>query len=638
MRCRPNGIPWLVLLGATGLCLMGEASNENPLAFELESGKSQSITWPWPVTDANLANPSGYFPATPPKHRIVERMAVRNAGDTGIRNPKLTINGQDYLTVNSVLGALGLEPPVSLESIFSAWKERRVHATSGMKENGRAIDVLRAFGVTLCGDDSKALADIITGLGGTARPMRLVGHVAYEYSLGGETAVVDGDQNIFYTRLDNTTPASEDDIRQDPLLALRARVFGRQMPYQLSASWMNTSRFDQLDKTLQEPRKARTKSSEVDWELLPGESIEFDPTSDALPDVYATAPDMAKNPILREAVIAVKVHLDLATRKHRGDRTISLPFPAVSWLDANSAAQPLIPNDGKLAYEVALADSMPDRLVVICQAAKAMFPGLPLTTNDVEFSSVTANGKLSLEWKLNPSAPALQPVPAPAFKFGDHLPLGVPVVSVEEHGADAVWWQVSDDSGFARVLGNFDVVQKPLDVIRIASPIETTFFTRGRKFFFRIKQQIDGVWSEWSAPVAFKVNGPAAPTGASATATDGKCVVTWTPSNDEVWIFGSNRMDFVPEIFSSIEPTRLKNNVISASIENKNLLLKTPGTAGRAEVPAFAFYRLIAHQGGMLSVPSALVRTQPPDDLPGSILQNQHKKPATDIATPVPLQ
>jgi len=638
MRCRPSGIPWLVLVGATGLCAMGEASNDNPLAFELESGKSQTITWPWPVTDANLANPSGYFPAAPPKHRIVERVTVRNAGDTGIRNPKLTINGQDHLTVNSVLGALGLESPVSLDSIFSAWKERRVHDTSGMKENGRAIDVLRAFGVTLCGDDSKALADIITGLGGTARPMRLIGHVAYEYSLGGETAVVDGDQNIFYTRLDNSTPASEDDLRADPLLVLRARVFGRQMPYQLAASWMNASRFDQLDKTTPEPRKARTKTSEVDWELLPGEWIEFDPTSDALTGIYAASPEVANNPILREAVIAVKFHVHLAARRSRGDRALSLPFPAVSWLDADGAAQPLIPNDGKLAYDVTLTDSMPDRLVVHCQAAKAIFPGLPLATNDVEFSSVTANSKLSLEWKLNTAAPALRPVPPPAVKIGDHLPFGVPVVSVDGQGADALWWQVSDDSGFDHVLGNFDVVQKPSDVIRIASPIETTFFTRSRTFFFRIKQQVGGVWSGWSEPVAFDVNGPAAPTGARATATDGKCVVTWNPSNDEVWIFGSNRMDFVPEIFSLIDPTRLENNVISASIENKNLLLKTPGTAGRAEVPAFAFYRLIAHQRGMLSVPSALVRTQPPDDLPASILQNQHQKPATDIATPISLQ
>ncbi|MFY8215875.1 MAG: hypothetical protein ACOVMP_04660, partial [Chthoniobacterales bacterium] len=335
MHFRPSGIQsllaGLVLAVANGLCAIGEPSQNDLLAFDLESGKSRTITWPWPVTDANLANPAGYFPAAPPKHRIVERVTIRNASDTGVRNPKLTINGQDYLTVNSALGALGLENPVSLKSVFSAWKERRVHATSGMKENGRAIDVLRVFGVTLCGDDSKALADIVTGLGGTARPMRLIGHVAYEYSLGGETAVVDGDQNIFYTRLDNTTPASEEDIRTDPLLALRARVFGRQMPYQLAAAWMNTSRFDQLDETIPEPRKARTKTSEVDWELLPGEWVEFDPTLNALTDVYAASPDLAKKPILREAVIAVKFHVDLAARRSRGDRTIPLPFPGVLW-------------------------------------------------------------------------------------------------------------------------------------------------------------------------------------------------------------------------------------------------------------------------------------------------------------------
>jgi len=629
------GLAFVWLSGHTALAI---PALDISLSVAIKSGETRLLTWQSPVTDANLENPAGYFPAAPQEFRVIERLTIRNTGDTAIKNPKLTINGRDFLTVDSLPGALGLSHPIALAGIYSAWKERRAHATSGMPENSSAIEVLRTFGVTLCGDDSKALAEIVLGLGGSVTPVRLIGHVAYEYCLNGITAVLDADQNIFYIRLDNQTPATEEDLRQDPFLAVRARVFGSQMPYQLASSWMNAARFAHLASKDKKPKKQTPPAPVLEWELLPGEWLEFFPTSNELPAVYAESPELAKNPILRESVIAVKFHPDLDVRRQRGDTTIRLPFPAVAWVNPDGSSATVIGEQDKLTYEVEIPSPMADGMALICQAAKGMFPGLPLRSNSLVFASAAPNGVLALDWTLNPSASKLQPSPPPTVTIDATLHLGVPVMSIDAPRSAAIWWQVSADSEFDHVMGNFDVLQKPSASIRIASPIETTYFNPGTEYFFRSKQQIAGVWSDWSESVGFQVDRPASPIDGAATQSNGKAVVTWEACADEIWIFGSNRMDFVAEIYSVIEPTRIENNMIVESVENKNLVVKVPGNAACAEVPALSFYRLIAHRAGRLSVPSPLIHTDPIDALPASTLQNQHQKPATDIATPVQLR
>lgn len=625
------------LIGISQGSAQGAADAIPPIALDIKSKQSRKITWQLPVTDAQLENPNGYFPAMAPAHRVIDRVVIRNAGNSSIKNPMLTINGRGFVTVNSVVGALGLESPVSLTSIFSKWKERRVHASSGLMENGRGIEVLRAFGVTLCGDDSKAMAEIVTGLGGTARLVRLVGHVACEYSLHGVTAVMDGDQNIFYTRLDHATPATEDDIRRDPLLALRMRVFGRQMPYHLPASWMNTSRFDHQDETIFPSVKVPTPDPDLHWELLPGESLEFFPTSDALPAVYAATAKSAENPILRESVIAVKFHVDLAARKRRGDASITLPFPAVALMPADGRTVPLMKTGDSLTYEIELPDGPENRVMVLCQAAKGMFPGLPLASNRVTFSSASGSGPLAVEWLIHPSSTTLRPTPPPVVSRSNVQHVGIPVMTVDAAGADWIWWQVSEHETFESVMSNFDSLQKPTAMIRLATPIETTFFFPHRMYYFRAKQRVGGVWSRWSDPVAFTVTRPDAPKNISVDQNRELTTLSWQPHDDEIWIYGSDRMDFLPEHFSTIEPTRIENNRIVESKKNQNLLVKTSGKSGRSQVPRRSFYRLVSHREGRLSIPSELIHAPVSDALPASILLNVHQRPSTDVATPVTL-
>jgi len=636
---------WVILMLVLGAMAYGSTPGTAgeiappPLTFEISAGSSKRVTWQTEVTDADLINPSGYFPAELSQYRLVERVTIENSGDTMIRNPVLVINGREFLTVNDPIAGLGLPPSATLSEIFAAWKERRVHASTGLTANAHVLEVLRTFGVTLCGDDSKCLAELVIAAGGAARPATVSGHVVYEYSLGNETAVIDGDQNTIYLRLDNSTLANESDLKSDPFLVTRTKVFGRQMPFQLASAWMNSARFDRHVSVVKSPRKSVTVATGVNWELLPGEVVEFFPSATSLPKLLARDSGFEQNPILRESVITVAFHLDAKARMRLGD-PIDLPFPAVAFFDRDGNMVPIERGGDGPQYSVVIPGDAGDAVIVLCQAAKGMFPGLPERANLVRFDAEKASdAKLTLTYHLNRSGVSASAVSAPKVRIHAEPHLGLPVFQIESAGADVLWWQLSDSPTFRRVLPNFDRVQPSVDMLRIATPIETSFFSPERQWFFRAKHRVNGVWSAWNDAIAFTVAKPAAPERVQVGLADSDAAeLTWKAAEGEVWIFGSDRMDFLPEIVSNVHPLRIENSAIRESTPNRNLLAKVAGGEGSSEVPRFAFYRLVAQKDGRFSVPSKLVAT--PRDLrlrPASVLQNLHEPPATDIAVPVAL-
>jgi hypothetical protein len=610
-----------------------------PVTFEISAGSSKRVTWQTGVTDAELINPAGYFPAERSQYRLVERVTIQNSSDAIIRNPVLVINGRDFLTVNDPFAALGLSPDATLSQLFAIWKERRVHASTGLKANALVLEVLRTFGVTLCGEDSKCLADLVIAAGGSARAVPVSGHVVYEFSLRNETAVIDGDQNTIYLRLDNSTLANESDLKSDPFLVTRTKVFGRQMPFQLASAWMNSARFDRQVSEVKAARKSQPVSPDVNWEFLPGEGVEFFSSATALPTILSRDSVVGKNPILRESVIAVAFHLDAKARMRRGN-TINLPFPAVALVDGEGNVESIDRDSDGPQYSVVIPSDAEGDLTVLCQAAKGMFPGLPERVNLVRFDAEKSNdAALTLTYHLNRSGVSASSVPAPKVQIHAEPHHGLPVFQIESVGADALWWQLSDSETFCRVLPNFDRVQTSVEMLKIATPIETSFFSPGRQWFFRAKHRVNGVWSVWNDAIAFTVAKPAAPDGVQVSVAHPEAAeLTWDTTDGDVWIFGSDRMDFLPEIYSNIDSGRIENSAIRESTPNSNLLAKVAGGDGHAELPRFAFYRLVTQKDGRFSVPSGLVSTPADQRLrPATVLQNSHEPPATDIAVPVAL-
>lgn len=576
------------------LLLTPDFADSRSLQADLGPRQSAHVRLESAIDDAHLANPPGYSIPEPPVARVVERIVIENTGRSPIRNPDVRLNGRPLLPVADPLLALGLENPDGPLALFDTWRERRVHGTSNLHANREPLAVLQAFGATFCGDDSRALGAIAISCGAEVRFARLNGHSVAEHRWRDEWVLIDGDQNAFYLRWDNRAPASEADILADPLLALRTKIYGRHAHWDAAIAWQNTSRFEFVAPAAKQ-KKLKLKDAPIprDWELLPSEKLIVHlARSPGL--TQAASDDLRKSPALLSALCLVELNTQ------RRDR-FTLPFPAQS-----SSA-------GELIYEV---EPPGHTASIFCQAARAQFPHLRSGENTL---TSRCDGALRVTFETHESdLPAVAP-PVVKPLAPDRL-----AFEVAAKNADRVWWQVDADPEFRLVPPNFDRVQEFTSRITLDSPLEETFLSPGRTYFARAKVRSHGVWSDWSAPVAFSVRKPEQPIlERIEPQPDGRVRVRWRTTAGEMLVFGSERIDFLPEIYGPIEPTHIENNALRESRPNRNLLATVPSAAGEALVPACACYRFVARDSGALSVPSALTR------LPGRtarVLQNRHFK------------
>ncbi len=568
-----------------------------PVAVELRDSRPATIVLESAVDDAHLANPPGYFPVEPPVARIVERIVIENAGSAPIRDPDVRLNGQPLLPLPDPLAAFGLKDAKDLFALFTAWRDRRIHGSTDLDANRDPLEVMRTFGATFCGDDARALGAITIPHGGEVRFARLNGHSAAEHRVNGEWALLDGDQNAIYLRWDNSTPASAADIVADPMLALRTKIYGRHANWEAPTAWQNASRFEFLEtskpvKTLRLKHPPRPRN----WELLPGEKIVIH--LDRGPEAALGATEgLRRDAALRSAACLVEFQANAVARHGK----VTLPFAL-----AGATGEPV--------YEAA-AEGGP----ILCQAARAQFPSLRTGRN-----VVTGPGILRVSFETRETV--RQAVPPPRIEVAAGLP-GVPRFKLEAGVSDLLWWQIGADREFRLVPPNLDRVAASAPQAGPPGELDATFLSPGGEYFFRAKVRREGVWSDWSEPVAFRVNKPVQPHLESVERlVDGNVRVRWKPmAAGEMMIFGSDRLDFLPEIFAGVEPTRIENGAVREGRPARNLLATVAASQGAAIVPARGVYRMIARASGAISVPSALGRLA---GAPVRVLQNRHEKAA----------
>jgi len=91
--------------------------------------------------------------------------------------------------------------------------------------------------------------------------------------------------------------------------------------------------------------------------------------------------------------------------------------------------------------------------------------------------------------------------------------------------------------------------------------------------------------------------------------SDDQIRLSWDAKNlGEVayMIFGSDRKDFVPDVYSACQITKMKDKKTTATEPNENYVVSTRAT--HITLPyEFYFYRIVARLGNALSTPSALV-------------------------------
>lgn len=169
-------------------------------------------------------------------------------------------------------------------------------------------------------------------------------------------------------------------------------------------------------------------------------------------------------------------------------------------------------------------------------------------------------------------------------------------------------WQISDNSSFDRIIPNFYKQESGKTSI---DALSNTFLNPGHVYYFRQK----ATGEEWSAPISFRVIKPEAIQSIYFEVGE-PLKITWKGEPDtRYWVFASNAIDFVPQIYSEEQLNGLDENgaISTGAIEN----LMTITEENQIVVDdSLCFYRIIAERRGAFSVPSPIIHVYSRDQVP----------------------
>ena len=580
-----------------------------PLTLALRAGRAAEVVIASPVDDRNFQDPRGYAAHGPASRHFQKRLTLTNTGPVPLSGRLLVINGQDWSGAESLRASLRLpaEPGTLMPRLFTFWREQNSHASSGTDASKEPAPMLNFWGFGLCGETTSSLTRLATSYGIPARKITLNGHVAAEYFYDHAWHILDADQNVCYPRLDNRSLASAAELRADPFLGRRAKVFGRHARMEPVGPAANTALFEFIDPREEKTIKLKTPLAPLREEtLFPGEQLIFH--ADQAPERPSGSSDLSKWTDVREAALCVvELVIDPAARRTAaGGIVITTAYPILNAIN-HATGETFPAPSGEPVFQIAVKSPTPgERISVFCQRSRASLPRLLKGRNTVLLRAGDKRGAATLAAEIELPEKVIVPTATASLA---HTATG-PEFSIQaDPGADLLWWQIAATDDFKFVAPNFDAVA-PFTGKLTFDPLTATFFNPDQSYFFRVKARREGVWSEWSAPLAFRVDKPPRPAPTAAKVAGGRLRLSWPDAGAgaEYLVFGSNRLDFLPELFAADEIVALRNAGVTASRPNKNLL----ATVTKPEIeldPAFHFHRVITRRAGALSVPGDLVVT-----------------------------
>jgi len=578
------------------------------LSVPLTAGQPVEVVIDSAVDDRNFEDPRGYNYHGQATRVFARRLTLTNTGSTPLTGQLLVAQGQDW-TRAETLPASFVSPSGSrarMLGLFAFWRDHISHADSDAPGGKEPLALLNFWSYALCGDTTAALTRLAAVYGVAARKIPLNGHVAAEYFFDDGWHILDSDQNVAYLRLDNRTLASAADLRADPLLARRTKVFGRYAVMDIAASAFNTSLHEFIEPKEEKPVAQKTPPLPVRVDtLFPGEQMIIH--ADQAPEQAVGRTDLGRWGTVRDdALRVVEYVLDPGARSPAGagEMVFASGYPILRVVN-HTTGEIFTGPAGQPIFELAVKfRAVTDRVSVFCQRAKASLPRWQKGRNIFLLAAhAPGTAELAAEWE---SAPQDLIVPQAGATLGD----AAPTFRVQfTPRTDLLWWQVSATRDFAFVPPNFDAVCSARASITF-DPLTATFLNPDEPLFFRVKARLAGVWGEWSAPREFRVDKPARPAPARATVVKDRLRFSWPDAGEgcEYLVFGSNRRDFLPEPFAAEEIVILRNQGIEKSRPNKNLL----AVVTRPEIelePSFRYYRVLTRRAGAWSVPGDLLVT-----------------------------
>jgi hypothetical protein len=603
----------LLLIGGTLECDGDE--------FSLSAGVPVNLEFP---DRRELRVPPGGGTAADGSALPTRSIRLTNTGQASIRGRLLVVNGRDWSSPDGVAAFLNLGPGLGERSraLFRFWVENRLHASSGCQSARDPLLLLNFWGYGLCDETTRAFSHLMEHFGVPGRSLALNGHVAAEYFFDRAWHVLDADTGVFYLGLDNSSLAGYADLIRDPFPLLRTRVSGRSAGADIAASVFNASLYEFVQPRPSKPIQHKKPVAVLEpEELFPGESVIFD---------YATPPlnptghsDLGAWPGTREASLrTVEWVLNPASRRANGEGLVFRSgHPILYALDPVSGRQLNAPG-GDPCFELALpAEFCSGKPRVFCQRSAVSFPQLRTGSNTFLLDAPEGNARL--EMVLEPFRMA-HPAPSARFAGGE-----VPVFNIDPGaGTESVWWQISEDPSFHWIIPNFDRVESDRTKVELDA-LSATFFREKMPYYFRVRRRVSGLWTEWSASVEFTVSLPTRPSPVKVE-SGRQLILSWPDAGPdaEYLVYGSQRLDFIPEHYASEEVVRMRNRKVEELRPNKNLVavVRQPRIELDAKHP---FYRVVTRVGRRHSVPSELVWTPAvysKQVSPATVLQTRWKK------------
>jgi hypothetical protein len=600
------------------------------ISIAVEAGRPAEIVLPWRCDDSCYKNPGGYVAPSEASERVVQKVTIEAIGNDPLNLWRLAVNKKETLSNAGLEDWFRGESGSSLWSMYNRWREYRFHGTTGLHENYNAWGIINLWGMSLCGHDARSFGYLAGKAGIASRLIPMNRHEVNEYKVRGEWVVLDTDQNLYYLKLDGVSAASFEDLKRDPFLVLRTKPFGRYSAWTPYAAWSNLALFD----------FAPAKTLQFMWPKSPGLNA------------------LKREPYTLFGGESVVFHYDSALQK-AGDKRLSVDDPQCGMIDFHYDTTKRLqqgiglsipyPRDTGGANQKPSFETPEKTSVIATYGSRRAFPQFLAGTNTVTLNTLDGKGKARISVEFSKAASDRILPPAPILKL-DSVERGNPHIDVMAPEASRIWWQLSADKSFEMVSPNFDKVDDAsAKGILIDNYLDQTFLLPGTKYHVRAKACKNGLWSDWSPPISLTVDKPEAPNGISCTSTlnGQEVIVRWNASPGNMLIYGSNRADFLPDIYCDTEASL---GVITAKGElsidwkhSQNQLCIVSAGSGVTVVPKKNFYRLIRKDGNTFSVPSSILALNRSDSsgLPRPTIFARSKNPGSVgeiVAQPIELK
>jgi len=173
----------------------------------------------------NLDETRFLWPNMPAKKRLFSSIRIANEGDRAVLNPRVSVNGfRVPLSSDELLQTISSNPEAPLDRVLRIFHAISRYSTHASPLNEPPVPLFYFLNGSwgLCNDKTAVQSSLWDLSGYRWRESEPYNHTSAEVEIQGKTLHLDADLQAYYLKHDNLTIASAQDIREDPMLVLRA--------------------------------------------------------------------------------------------------------------------------------------------------------------------------------------------------------------------------------------------------------------------------------------------------------------------------------------------------------------------------------------------------------------------------------